>query len=192
LIDYTLASLTASGSCSGVPLILEGRQPAVIASYCRSRLNKSNLIRLYLTCSLRQQALRFIEREAGLHQAQQADQLLPHHPFSSLNDLVPYIQQFVSPPCPTLDSSLPHSLVLTSCCDVVQSLPEEMRERVCAAFVDNCQRDEDDRRRYAQLYGEAKELDYRDQRLYDAIVDTSLNTPQQTFEQALKAVRALQ
>ena len=74
---------------------------------------------------------------------------------------------------------------------VSQPLPSELRARVCAAFVDNEDRDASDRRRYQGLYGTHELLDYRSAALYNVRIDTTHNTPQQTFEQASEALRAV-
>ena len=83
-----LCELIANGHPTGAPLIIEGivssllvrlarphaahlrchsllvgRQPAVMASFMQRRMNKPNCVRIYLTCSVREQALRFLERE---------------------------------------------------------------------------------------------------------------------------------
>jgi len=78
-------------------------------------------------------------------------------------------------------------------CRVSQPLPIDLRERVCAAFIDTETRDADDRKRYAELYGTHELLDYTNAvALYDVRIDTTTNTPQQTFEQTLTALRAIQ
>ena len=86
--------------------------------------------------------------------------------------------------------SIDSSFCALSLC-VPQPLPAELRERVCNAFVDNENRDTDDRRRYVELYGTHELLDYRSATLYDIRIDTTTNTPQQTFEQAMKALQAV-
>ena len=48
-------------------------------------------------------------------------------------------------------------------------------------FVDNQNRDDDDRKRYALLYGLGAGMDYRDPALYDIVVDTTPNAPDDTF-----------
>lgn len=40
-----------------------GRNPGVMAAYCRDILGKKNIVSIYLSCSPRLQALRFLKRE---------------------------------------------------------------------------------------------------------------------------------
>ena len=129
-IEYSLASLIAHGlpSSSG-PLVIEGRQPAVVARYVRDRLGKvtlhhitaqscpasvypvpfmahglslaasceqSECASVYVTCSVREQALRFIEREAGKQYAEEANASIPQRTFTSLSEVEPFVKQLVS------------------------------------------------------------------------------------------------
>ena len=127
-IEYSLACLIAGGlSSSTGPLVLEGRQPAVMARYVRDRLGKvssstihyprctritvilakltsvaccdceqSECKSVYVTCSVREQALRFIEREAGKRYAVEAGASIPQRHFASLSEVEPYVKQLVS------------------------------------------------------------------------------------------------
>ena len=109
-IDYALATLAASGLASGKPLVMEGRQTAVMASYVRSTLHKPSIRRFYLHCSRYQQVLRFIEREAGgLQLAQEVQRLLPPNPgCRTMADYSTLIETLVSEQTHTLSHSSSH------------------------------------------------------------------------------------
>ncbi len=83
------AAPTASGAGSGgsdMPLIIEGRQPAVMATYMTRVLRKTRTLRIYLSCCVREQALRFICREGGgTEAANKLRSLLPDKHYTSLS-----------------------------------------------------------------------------------------------------------
>jgi len=51
---------------------------------------------VYVTCSVREQALRFIEREAGTQYIEEARAGIPPHDFKSLGEIEPYVKELVS------------------------------------------------------------------------------------------------
>ena len=110
-IDYALATLAASGLTDGKPLVMEGRQTAVMGSYVRSTLHKPSIRRFYLHCSVHQQMLRFIEREAGgLQLAQEVQRLLPpNSEYTTMAEYSPLVQRLVSRQAHTSSHCL-HSL----------------------------------------------------------------------------------
>eukprot|EP00808_Paulinella_micropora_P023802 g81512.t1 len=64
-IDYNTCLLIASSLPElhdGQPLVLEGRQPAILALYVQ-RLGKTNIASIFLHCSFPDQAIRLLERE---------------------------------------------------------------------------------------------------------------------------------
>ena len=69
-----------------------------------------------------------------------------------------------------------------------QPLSQDIRSRICAGLVANSSRDADDHARYAQLYGSDERLDYRNRQLYDAVIDTTRNSPHDTFTQLSTAL----
>jgi cytidylate kinase len=116
-------------------------------------------------CAAREQAVRFIEREAGKEQGEEACKLLPL-------------------------SAAEYSVAdVVSCIRRLRTLSEAERDRLCAAFADNVSRDEDDRRRFASLYGSDPVMDYRHSALYDVFINTTHNTSQQTFTQTMQALQ---
>lgn len=131
-IEYSLAVLIASGLASN-RLWVEGRQPAVIGRYIQSLTDKKNLHSIYLSCSIREQAVRFIEREISHAAGLIASEKLPHREYKSLSDIA----------------------------DDVSRLPIPGISRITAMFQDNEKRDEMDRSRYQELYGKHPALDYR-------------------------------
>ena len=50
---------------------------------------------MYVTCSVRERALRFIEREAGAQYVELARAGIPQRPFASLREVEPHIEQLV-------------------------------------------------------------------------------------------------
>jgi hypothetical protein len=122
-------------------------------------LHQGASVRLRLSCSVREQALRFIERETDAAMLSLAREALPPH-LSSLRAALPFLRP------------LSHPQV----------------SRISALFEDNDTRDEDDSRRYAELYGTAPELSHANPALYDAIIDTTNNQPEDTFTQAIDII----
>jgi len=157
-IDYELCSMVAQG-CEEGPLVIEGRQPAVMATYMKL-LGKESCFRLYLTCSFREQALRFLEREIGAVEFQLACQSLPQRNYTSLAEVS---EELAKLNIPGLD-------------------------KILKVFVDNQCRDTDDKQRYQALYNFGDDLDYGNLSLYDAAIDTSPNQPSDTLNQALEVL----
>ena len=63
-IDYKTCQVITGADIDSNLGVVEGRQPAYMGSFMAS-LGKINLVRLYLQCSIREQALRFLRREVG-------------------------------------------------------------------------------------------------------------------------------
>ena len=61
-IEYFLCKRIGEGIRTG-PLVVEGRQSALMATYMKHFHHKPNIVRVFLSCSFRDQALRFIKRE---------------------------------------------------------------------------------------------------------------------------------
>lgn len=162
-IEYKLAELIATGISSAVgPLFIEGRQAGVMATYARTRLNKTNCIRLYLGCTIREQGLRFLEREVSVDVFREASTRLGPGPYQSLQHVADAI--------------------------AILQLKGLTRDNL-AKFVANQHRDDDDRRRYNELYAFGDTLDYRNTSLYDIVIDTTPNQPADTFAQALAGLQ---
>ena len=123
-IDYkTCQVITGAGIDSSLGVV-EGRQPAYMGSFMAS-LGKKNLIRLYLQCSIREQALRFLRREVSEDAYLVGKEQIPEKDYKNLESLNAVIETL----------------------DLVQG------EEVMSEFVENQSRDEDDRHRYSGLYG---------------------------------------
>ena len=172
-IEFDLCRLLLSrGLGPEGALVIEGRQPAVMAGFLRRRFGRSPDFTVRLVCSTREQALRFIQREAGDKLFHMAAKVLPD-PLQSLSAASPMLR--------ALGASLRED-------DAASSKLQSAADRLCAMFSDNDRRDEDDRRRFLTLYGKGPRLDYRSPELYDAIIDTTPNQPQQTFAQTVQAM----
>ena len=123
-IDYkTCQVITGAGIDSSLGVV-EGRQPAYMGNFMAS-LGKKNLIRLYLQCSIREQALRFLRREVSEDAYLVGKEQIPEKDYKNLESLNAIIE--------TLDIG--------------------QGEEVMSEFVENQSRDEDDRHRYSGLYG---------------------------------------
>jgi len=162
-IDYNLCKLIVSGkpedpSASG-PVILEGRQPAVMATYLKTCLRRRNIVRLFLSCDVRHQALRFIKREVS-EEAYQIAVALPHKHYHTLSEVG----------------------------DDLKHLNIAGIEKVLEIFQDNAHRDRDDKLRYAEFYGFDDELNYTNHALYDIVIDTTHNTIAEVFDIAVKSL----
>ena len=104
--------------------VVEGRQPAYMGSFMAS-LGKINLVRLYLQCSIREQALRFLRREVGEEAYLAGKTQIPEKNYKNLESLNTEIERL----------------------DISQS------DNLMSEFIENQSRDEDDRHRYSGLYG---------------------------------------
>ena len=98
-IEYGVCELIAVGLNPKVPLIIEGRQPAVMATYMSRVLRKANTFRVYLSCSVREQALRFVSREGGANgpalSAQIDARLPPNKQYDTLHAVAQDITKLV-------------------------------------------------------------------------------------------------
>ncbi|EFA74595.1 hypothetical protein PPL_11563 [Heterostelium album PN500] len=106
--------------------VIEGRQPALLGTYLKEELNRENLIRIYVECSVREKSIRFLEREIGKQAAEIAEKSIPHD--TNLNDLSS-VTEYIS------------KLNLPNISDVVNK------------FKENQNRDLNDRNRYINQYG---------------------------------------
>jgi cytidylate kinase len=155
-IDYRLCEQVADGLAPRRPLVIEGRQPGIMALYMREVHGKKNSVSIFLKCSHREQTLRFVEREFPSH-LEAVKQALAEPEYPSLLDAAVAIS--------AIDGELAH------------------------AFADNARRDHDDVARYADLYGFDKGISYYNEHLYDIVIDTTPNKPQDTLEQAHSKLR---
>lgn len=175
-LDYRLclvignALLQPSTTDSGISIVLEGRQPAVMASYILSHLQndeQSRVIRFYLSCSSEMRVRRFFRREIS-PQVEQA--------------IVPFVLQDQESQHETLDqiteslqknvlSKFDHTEDRGKILDALEALKAAQN------------RDQDDLDRYVELYGPC--ANYRDYRHYDWILDTSEKTPSSSADSLL-------
>ena len=139
-IDYSTCKMIGGSELEGELAVIEGRQPAFMGGFMKS-LGKDGLVRIYLGCTVREQALRFLKRETTEEDYFFVRNNLPNEDFENLEDAAREIEKL----------GLPNT------------------ENVMSAFIDNQNRDEDDRERYQKLYG----FDYRDSTGYDIIIDTT-------------------
>ena len=63
-IDYKTCEMISGKNIDTNLGVIEGRQPAYMGSFMQD-LGKSNIVRIYFQCSIREQALRFLRREIG-------------------------------------------------------------------------------------------------------------------------------
>ncbi len=163
--------------------IIEGRQPAVMATYAQHCLAKKNCLRIYLRCSVKEQAIRFIEREVPeIHSNDTIRHQLMDYldaqeqlkPFQDLGQVSTLLEQWIE---------LEHLQV------ALQGFPMDKLKRICQEFRDNDGRDHADRKRFFTLYGTSPALDYRNLELYDLVIDTTPNTSEQTFSQAVEGLK---
>ena len=123
-IDYkTCQVITGAGIDTNLGVV-EGRQPAYMGSFMAS-LGKKYLVRLYLRCSIREQALRFLRREVGELAYLAGKSQIPEKDYKSLESLNTEIE----------------------------SLEIEGIDEIMTDFIENQSRDEDDKDRYSSLYG---------------------------------------
>jgi cytidylate kinase len=194
-IEYSMLKLICQGnsehsilsSSQSLFTIIEGRQPAVMATYAQRRLGKKNCIRVYLRCSVKEQAIRFLDREIPELKHNSAfkealsnyftltEQAFPSGLFNDLGQVAEAMEKFLSDPA--VSSSF--------------QLPMDQFKRICQQFRDNCDRDQADLKRFFHLYGHSQLMDYRNNQLYDLVIDTSLNTPEQTFQQAVQGLKKM-
>ena len=123
-IDYKTCEMISGKNISTNLGVIEGRQPAYMGSFMQN-LGKSNIIRIYFQCSIRDQALRFLRREIGEGA---------------------YIRGIENVPDIIYDN-------LESLKDEIFNLGLDDSNAVIESFTDNQDRDNDDRARYSSLYG---------------------------------------
>ena len=123
-IDYKTCEMISGKNISTNLGVIEGRQPAYMGSFMQN-LGKSNIIRIYFQCSIRDQALRFLRREIGEGA---------------------YIRGIENVPDIIYDN-------LESLKDEIFNLGLDDSNAVIESFTGNQDRDNDDRARYSSLYG---------------------------------------
>jgi len=156
-IDYKTCQMIAGNKIESSLAVIEGRQPAYMGSFMES-LGKKNIVRLYFQCSIREQALRFLRRESGEDAYLVGRRQIPDKKYGSLEALRSEIQM----------------------------LDIGGKEEVIDQFMENQNRDEDDRHRYSSLYG----FDYGNLDGYDIILDTNNKEPEEVFEEVLKELES--
>ena len=123
-IDYKTCQMITGAKIKSNFGVIEGRQPAYMGSFMES-LGKKNLVRLYFQCSIREQALRFLRREAGEDAYSIGKNQIPRGDYDNLE---------------ALEVEIKH-------------LDIENKQKIMSDFIENQSRDEDDRHRYSGLYG---------------------------------------
>ena len=139
-IDYKTCEMISGRNIDTNLGVIEGRQPAYMGSFMQE-LGKREIVRIYFQCSIREQALRFLRREIGEAAYQKGLTNVPDVNYSTLESLRDEI----------------FNLELLDSNEVMQK------------FVDNQNRDEDDRARYSSLYG----FDYGNLDGYDIVINTT-------------------
>jgi len=156
-IDYKTCQMIAGNTIQSQLAVIEGRQPAYMGSFMAS-LGKKNIVRLYFQCSIREQALRFLRREFGEAAYKIGKAEIPRNDYENLESLRSEIENL------ELDGS---SVVINQ-------------------FMENQNRDEDDRHRYSGLYG----FDYGNLEGYDIILNTNEKEPDEVFNEVLKELES--
>ena len=156
-IDYKTCLMIAGNTIQSKLAVIEGRQPAYMGSFMAS-LGKENIVRLYFQCSIREQALRFLRREFGEDAYQTGKSEIPRKDYDNLESLRFEIENL------ELDGS---AVVIDQ-------------------FMENQNRDEDDRHRYSRLY----RFDYGNLEGYDIILNTNEKEPDEVFNEVLKELES--
>tara|TARA_B100000579_G_C22821772_1_gene851026 strand:+ start:404 stop:1168 length:765 start_codon:yes stop_codon:yes gene_type:complete len=151
-IDYKTCEMISGRNIDTNLGVIEGRQPAYMGSFMQE-LGKRDIVRIYFQCSIREQALRFLRREIGEVAYQKGLTNVPDVNYSTLESLQDEIFNLELP-----DSN-----------EVIQK------------FVDNQNRDEDDRARYSSLYG----FDYGNLDGYDIVINTTNKEADFVFEEVV-------
>jgi len=151
-IDYKTCEMISGKNIDTNLAVIEGRQPAYMGNFMQE-LGKRHLVRIYFQCSIREQALRFLRREIGEAAYQKGLANVPDVSYNTLESLQDEIFNLELP-----DSN-----------EVIQK------------FVDNQNRDEDDRDRYSSLYG----FDYGNLSGYDIVVNTTNKEADSVFEEVV-------
>ena len=162
-VDMEMCRKICEGNLDGSPLIAQGRLPAVLATASQEFLGKpkGSIHRIYLKCSILEQTLRFMSREVGEEEYEMAKSAFQGVEFETLSEAS----------------------------EAVVSLPlqESSKDRILHEFQANQCRDDDDRERFAELYG--AEFDYRDKSFYDIEIDTSNIPSEETFRIAFESIQ---
>jgi pantothenate kinase len=119
-----------------------------------ANLGKKNIVRLYFQCSILEQALRFLRREIGEDFYQIGREFIPKKEYKTLESLR----------------------------DQIQLLDIKDKQKTIDDFIENQNRDEDDRHRYSELYG----FDYGNLDGYDLIINTNDKEPDVVFDIVIK------
>ena len=152
-IDYKTCQMISGSSTRSNLGVIEGRQPAYMGSFM-ANLGKKNIVRLYFQCSILEQALRFLRREIGEEFYQIGRKSIPQREYKTLESLR----------------------------DEIQLLDIKEKQKTIDDFIENQNRDEDDRHRYSELYG----FDYGNLDGYDLIIDTNDKEPEVVFDIVIK------
>jgi cytidylate kinase len=119
-----------------------------------ANLGKKNIVRLYFQCSILEQALRFLRREIGEEFYQIGRKAIPKKDYETLESLR----------------------------DEIQLLDINDKQKAIDDFIENQNRDEDDRHRYSELYG----FDYGNLDGYDLVIDTNDKEPDVVLDLVIK------
>ena len=148
-IDYKTCQMISGSSITTNLGVIEGRQPAYMGSFM-ANLGKKNIVRLYFQCSILEQALRFLRREIGEEFYQLCRKSIPKKDYKTLESLR----------------------------DEIQLLNINNNQKAINDFIENQNRDNDDRHRYSELYG----FDYGNLKGYDFVIDTNDKEPEVVFD----------
>ena len=148
-IDYKTCQMISGSSITTNLGVIEGRQPAYMGSFM-ANLGKKNIVRLYFQCSILEQALRFLRREIGEEFYQLGRKSIPKKDYKTLESLR----------------------------DEIQLLNINNNQKAINDFIENQNRDNDDRHRYSELYG----FDYGNLKGYDFVIDTNDKEPEVVFD----------
>jgi len=152
-IDYKTCQMISGSNISSNLGVIEGRQPAYMGSFM-ANLGKKNIVRLYFQCSILEQALRFLRREIGEEFYQIGRKSIPKRDYKTLESLR----------------------------NEIQLLDIKENQKIIDDFIENQNRDEDDRHRYSELYG----FDYGNLEGYDLIINTNDKEPDVVFDIVIK------
>ena len=152
-IDYKTCQMIGGSSITTNLGVVEGRQPAYVGSFM-ANLGKKNIVRLYFQCSILEQALRFLRREIGEEFYQLGRKSIPKRDYKNLESLR----------------------------DEIQLLNINNKQKAIDDFIENQNRDSDDRHRYSELYG----FDYGNLEGYDFVIDTNDKEPEVVFDIVVK------
>lgn len=164
-IEYMLCMSIAEGCADSAVLVVEGRMPGLLALMMEEEMGKEGCRRVFLHCSIREQAVRFVEREVGVELARLVSSRLPEREYASVAEAAAGVRE-VS-------------------CDRHWA---EQAARAAAALEQTATRDDDDVRRLRELYALPSGLDYRRPGLYHHVIDTTENMPEDTLAAALECL----